>query len=50
MRMFVAGEWIVGAQQEELRSPYSGEVIETVPVAGAEDVDRAIAAAGDRLS
>jgi glyceraldehyde-3-phosphate dehydrogenase (NADP+) len=45
MRMFVAGEWIVGAQQEELRSPYSGEVIETVPVAGAEDVDRAIAAA-----
>jgi glyceraldehyde-3-phosphate dehydrogenase (NADP+) len=43
--MFVAGEWIEGAQQEELRSPYSGEVIDTVPLADVQDVDRAIAAA-----
>src|SRR6266536_2154964 len=45
MRMYVAGEWSDGAQQEELRSPYNGETIDTVPVATADDVDRAIAAA-----
>jgi acyl-CoA reductase-like NAD-dependent aldehyde dehydrogenase len=45
MRMFVAGEWIDGAQSEELRSPYSGDAIETVPVAAPDDVDRAIAGA-----
>ena len=45
MRMYVAGEWSDGAQQEELRSPYSGEVIDTVPVATVDDVDRAIASA-----
>src|ERR687894_989212 len=45
MRMYVAGEWSDGAQQEELCSPYSGEVIDTVPVATVDDVDRAIASA-----
>ena len=45
MRMYVAGEWSNGARQEELRSPYSGDVIDTVPVATADDVDRAIEAA-----
>ena len=45
MRMFVAGEWTDGARQEEVRSPYSGEVIDTVPVAGLDDVERALAGA-----
>ncbi|MDQ6818160.1 MAG: aldehyde dehydrogenase family protein, partial [Actinomycetota bacterium] len=45
MRMVLAGEWVAGARQEELRSPYSGEVIDSVPVADVQDVDRAIAAA-----
>ena len=45
MRMHVAGEWIDGAQQEELRSPYNGEVIDAVPIATAADVDRALASA-----
>ena len=45
MRMIIAGEWTSGRQQEELRSPYNHEVIETVPVADVADVDRAIAAA-----
>ena len=45
MRMFVAGEWRGGARQEEVRSPYSGEVIDTVPVAGLDDVERALAGA-----
>jgi glyceraldehyde-3-phosphate dehydrogenase (NADP+) len=43
--MVLAGEWIDGARQEELRSPFSGEVIESVPVADVSDVDRAIAGA-----
>jgi acyl-CoA reductase-like NAD-dependent aldehyde dehydrogenase len=45
MRMLVGGEWTEGAGREELRSPYDGEVIDTVPVADAQDVDRAITAA-----
>jgi acyl-CoA reductase-like NAD-dependent aldehyde dehydrogenase len=45
MRMFLAGEWTDGAKQEELRSPYDNTVIDTVPVAGRDDVDRAVAAA-----
>ena len=45
MRMYVAGEWSNGAHKEELRSPYSGDVIDTVPVATADDVDRAVESA-----
>src|ERR1700755_3294321 len=45
MRMYVGGEWTDGARQEALRSPYSGEVIDTVPVAGLDDVERALARA-----
>ena len=45
MRMYVGGEWTDGARQEELRSPYSGEVIDTVPVGTLEDVERALASA-----
>lgn len=45
MRMIIGGEWTSGGQQEELRSPYDGEVIETVTLADVGDVDRAITAA-----
>jgi acyl-CoA reductase-like NAD-dependent aldehyde dehydrogenase len=45
MRMYVGGEWTDGARLQELRSPYSGEVIDTVPVASLEDVERALAGA-----
>src|SRR3954449_3590666 len=45
MRMYVGGQWTDGARQEELRSPYSGEVIDTVPVGTLEDVERALASA-----
>src|SRR5829696_8940984 len=44
MRMFVAGEWTEGARQEEVRSPYSGEAIDTVPVAGLAGAVRGAAA------
>src|SRR3954447_14449164 len=45
MRMLVAGEWTDGAREEEVLSPYSGEAIDTVPVAGLDDVERALAGA-----
>src|SRR3954449_4614490 len=45
MRIYVGGEWTDGARQEELRSHYSGEVIETVAVGTLEDVERALASA-----
>ena len=43
--MIIAGESTTGRRQEELRSPYDDQVIETVPVADVGDVDRAIAGA-----
>lgn len=45
MRMFVAGEWVAGAGEEEVRSPYDGAAVDTVPVGTLADVERAIAAA-----
>ncbi len=45
MKMFVGGEWTDGRSQEELRAPYSGEVIDSVPIAGSADVERALSAA-----
>lgn len=50
MKMFVAGEWTEGRAQEEVRNPYSGEVVDTVPVAGKDDARRALdtAVAGAR--
>lgn len=45
MRMFVAGDWTEGSSQEEIRSPYSGEVVDTVPVGTVADVERALTAA-----
>jgi len=42
MRMFVGGDWVEGSRREELRSPFSGEVIDTVPIAGQDDVDLAL--------
>lgn len=45
MEAFIAGEWVGGAETVDVRSPYSGDVIETVPMAGLDDVDRALEAA-----
>ena len=45
MKMIIAGESTTGGRQEDLRSPYDHELIATVPVADAGDVDRAIAGA-----
>lgn len=45
MRSYVAGEWVTGEREIEVRSPFSGDVVDTVPEAGLEDVERSLAAA-----
>jgi acyl-CoA reductase-like NAD-dependent aldehyde dehydrogenase len=45
MQMYVAGKWASAAEEDEIRSPWSGDVVDTVPRAGAADVDAALAAA-----
>ena len=47
MSMYVAGEWRGAAREEEVRSPFDGEIVGTVPVATAADALSAIAAALD---
>lgn len=47
MDMFVGGEWTAGTATAEVRSPFSGDAVDTVPVAGPEDVERALATAVD---
>jgi acyl-CoA reductase-like NAD-dependent aldehyde dehydrogenase len=45
MQMYVAGEWASAAAEDEIRSPWSGEIVDTVPRATAADVDAALGAA-----
>jgi acyl-CoA reductase-like NAD-dependent aldehyde dehydrogenase len=45
MRMFLGGNWIDRAEKIEVRNPFDGSVVDTVPMATAEDVEAAIAAA-----
>ena len=45
MQMYVAGEWTSAAAEDEIRSPWSGETVDTVPRATPADVDAALAAA-----
>jgi acyl-CoA reductase-like NAD-dependent aldehyde dehydrogenase len=43
VKMFLAGEWL-GAETEPIQHPYSGEVVDSVPAATAEDVENALSA------
>jgi acyl-CoA reductase-like NAD-dependent aldehyde dehydrogenase len=43
--MYVAGEWVSAARECEIANPWSGAVVDTVPVASAEQVERALASA-----
>lgn len=45
MRMFIAGEWIDRDEKIEVMNPFDGSVVDTVPKADADDVDRALASA-----
>ncbi|MBN8209752.1 aldehyde dehydrogenase family protein [Bacillus sp. NTK071] len=44
-KLYIDGEWRAGSSYQELRSPYSGEVIAEIPVAEVADVESAIEAA-----
>lgn len=46
-KMFIAGQWVDAAsgQTFETRNPATGALLATVPAAGKEDIDRAVAAA-----
>ena len=45
MQMYVAGEWTSAASEDEIRNPWSGETVDTVPRGTTADVDAALAAA-----
>ena len=45
--MYVAGAWRNGHRRDEVVSPWSGDVVDTVPRAGPEDAEAALAAAVD---
>src|SRR5262245_7340473 len=47
MKMFIAGSWIDKPDKVEVRNPFDGSVIDSVPKADEEDVRRAIDAAGE---
>jgi acyl-CoA reductase-like NAD-dependent aldehyde dehydrogenase len=44
-RLLIGGEWVETGKWQEVRSPYSGDVVGRVPKAGAEETRRAIDAA-----
>jgi glyceraldehyde-3-phosphate dehydrogenase (NADP+) len=45
MKMLIAGKWVDKKEKIDVKNPYDGSVIDTVPDGDAKDVDRAIAAA-----
>ena len=45
MRMYIAGEWVDRDDTIPVINPYNGETVDTVPRAGIEDVDAAVASA-----
>ncbi|MBX3438383.1 MAG: aldehyde dehydrogenase family protein [Planctomycetaceae bacterium] len=47
MDMFIAGRWTRGQEMMDVVNPFDGSVIDTVPKARPEDVDRALAVLAD---
>ena len=45
MKMFVAGEWTGSPEETVVTNPYSGDVVDSVPVATPDQVESALAAA-----
>ena len=43
MKMFLAGEWVDRPRMQEVGNPYDDSVLDSVPKAGRDDVDRALA-------
>jgi acyl-CoA reductase-like NAD-dependent aldehyde dehydrogenase len=49
-KLLIGGEWVETGEWQEVRSPYSGEVVARVPKAGADETRRAIDAAEEAMS
>jgi acyl-CoA reductase-like NAD-dependent aldehyde dehydrogenase len=47
--LLIGGEWVETGEWQEVRSPFSGEVVGRVPKAGAQDTRRAIDAAEEAM-
>lgn len=45
MKMFLSGEWTEKAERIEVRNPFDGSVVDTVPSGDASDVEQAVAGA-----
>jgi acyl-CoA reductase-like NAD-dependent aldehyde dehydrogenase len=45
VKMYLAGEWIDGGGEREISNPYSGDVVDSVPNATADQIEQALAAA-----
>ena len=48
--LMIDGSWVTTGEESEVRSPYDGSLVDTVPVASAEDVGRAVGAASAALA
>jgi acyl-CoA reductase-like NAD-dependent aldehyde dehydrogenase len=44
-QMLINGKWLPGKTRREVKNKYNGNVLGTIPMAGAEEIDQAIAAA-----
>ncbi|MBI5508701.1 MAG: aldehyde dehydrogenase family protein [Deltaproteobacteria bacterium] len=45
MEMYIAGRWCAGSKKTEVIHPFDGRVLDSVPQAGPDDVEQALAAA-----
>jgi glyceraldehyde-3-phosphate dehydrogenase (NADP+) len=45
MKMLIAGEWIDKSEKISVKNPYDGSVVDTVPAAGARDLEKAVSGA-----
>jgi glyceraldehyde-3-phosphate dehydrogenase (NADP+) len=45
MKMYIAGKWLDATTVREVRSPYDGTVVDTVPLAGPAEVEAALSSA-----
>jgi glyceraldehyde-3-phosphate dehydrogenase (NADP+) len=43
--MYVAGQWVDGPRNVPVLNPFDGSTVDTVPLAGPDDVERALASA-----
>lgn len=45
MKMYIAGTWVSGPRSQPVTNPYDGSVVDTVPIAGPDEVEQALASA-----